>query len=272
MRTVSLPGTRELEVVPPPSRYLQKQQPPMPRRITSAEAFARGAGMDTPTSRAVAAELASLSDAINYASVQSHLYSDAAEARLPRPPLGISLPWQSNLRHIAVIGVERRLAEPLKNQLGRSITLAEPALATSTRGHPLPESTRAIMARGGASTGDALGVPIDAELRAYEATKGSVAERAASQKGTAAEIMSRAFCACRYPIPPRHQGARKPPFMLTTPPPQPHPPLCARRRHGGRHAEAHGRKANQQRVQRNLFAAAAPARCPLGWRRSLPQF
>ena len=167
----------------------------MPKRLTSAEAFARGQGPnpDTPMGRAVAEELAALSESINYAAVQSHLYSDAAEARQPRPPLGIALPWSSNLRHVAVVGVGRRLQEPLKNQLGCAIALPAPQLTVTRKGgHILPESTRAIMERGGATTAAALAVPIDAELRAYEASKGSLADRAASQKGTAAEIMSRA--------------------------------------------------------------------------------
>ena len=123
--------------------------------------------------------------------MQSHLYADAPECRLPRPPLGIALPWGSNLRHVAVVGVQRRLQEPLKNQLGKPIALPEPSLARTARGFEIPESTRAIIARGGATTRDALAVPEDAELAAYEASKGTLAHRASQQKGSAAEIMSR---------------------------------------------------------------------------------
>jgi hypothetical protein len=165
----------------------------MPKRKTSAEVAALGAGPnpDTPTAQAIRDELASLNTAINYASVQSHLYADEPEARLPRPPVGIALPWGSNLRHVACVGVARRLQEPLKNQLGKPIALPEPALTLTARGCEIPESTRGIMARGGATTRGALAVAEDAELAAYEASKGSLAQRASQQKGSAAEIMSR---------------------------------------------------------------------------------
>jgi len=48
------------------------------------------------------------------------------------------------------------------------------------------------MARGGATSRDL--VPEDAELVAYENSKGSLQERAKSLTGTAAEIMSRDTC------------------------------------------------------------------------------
>jgi len=192
----------------------------MPKRKTSAEVAALGAGPnpDTPTAQAIRDELAALNNSINYASVQSHLYADVPESRLPRPPVGIALPWGSNLRHIAVVGVHRRLQEPLKNQLGKPIALPEPSLALTARGCEIPESSRAIMARGGASTRDALTVREDAELAAYEASKGTLAERASQQKGSAAEIMSRDVRCCPLGIAPLFRARTYPlPFLPLTP-------------------------------------------------------
>lgn len=165
----------------------------MPKRKTSAEVAALGAGPnpDTPTAQAIRAELSFLNASITYAAVQSHLYPDEPESRMPRPPLGLALPWGSNLRHVAVVGVPRRLQEPLKNQLGKPLSLPEPEQALTARGCEIPESTRAIMARGGVTTRAALGVAVDAELAAYEGSKGSLSQRASQQKGSAAEIMSR---------------------------------------------------------------------------------
>ena len=119
----------------------------------------------------------------SFSAPSSHLYHDAATA-VPRPPAGTELPWGSPLRHVSAgVGV------PAINKLGAPQLLPAPALARTAGGFALQESVRAIMARGGARAEAVL--PEDAETRAYEASKGSLADRAAMTQGTAAEIMSR---------------------------------------------------------------------------------
>jgi hypothetical protein len=138
---------------------------------------------DTAVSAEIREALAGLHVASSFAAPSSHLYHDA-DTVTPRPPAGTELPWGSPLRHVSA-GV----GSSLVNQLGAPQLLPAPALATTRAGHPLQESVRAIMARGGASSAAVL--PEDAEIRAYENSKGSLAERAAMTQGTAAEIMSR---------------------------------------------------------------------------------
>ena len=91
----------------------------------------------------------------------------------------------SNLKHVQ----STMRTTSLRNILGVPQKLPSPALTLTSNGVFEPESYRSIMARGGATTKDLLAE--DAELRLYENAKGSLAERAAMTKGSAAEIMSR---------------------------------------------------------------------------------
>jgi hypothetical protein len=156
----------------------------------------------------------------SFSAPSSHLYHDAATT-VPRPPAGTELPWGSPLRHVSCgVGV------PAINKLGAPQLLPAPALAHSARGYALQESVRAIMARGGARAEAVL--PVDAETRAYEESKGSLADRAAMTQGTAAEIMSRDTCVSRGGMarcaapPPRsrsHTARLTPPRATALPPP-----------------------------------------------------
>ena len=143
---------------------------------------------DRPTEQArrIKAELASLHVVSSFAAPSSHLYH-AADTTTPRPPGGTDLPWGSPLRHVSA-----GLGTSIVNVLGQPQRLPLPALSTTRAGFPMQESVRAIMARGGATSASVL--PTDSEIRLYEASKGSLADRAAMTQGTAAEIMSRDTC------------------------------------------------------------------------------
>lgn len=151
-------------------------------------AQAARAERDKPTemSRAILEELHSLHLTTSFAAPSSHLYH-SADTTTPRPPGGIDLPWSSPLRHVSS-GINSTMI----NKLGQPQFIPAPSLARTSDGFLLQESVRAIMARGGATSRNVL--PEDAEIRAYEESKGSLAERAALTQGTAAEIMSRDTC------------------------------------------------------------------------------
>jgi len=158
-------------------------------RAAKAAAIAREhRDSDTPKAAAIRAELERLHVTTSFASPSSHLYHQA-DTTCPRPPAGIELKWTSNLRHVSV---ENARSASFYNQLGQPLCLPAPPLQMTSKGVCLPESVRQIMARGGATSRDL--VPEDAELVAYENSKGSLQERAKSLTGTAAEIMSRDTC------------------------------------------------------------------------------
>jgi len=140
---------------------------------------------DTAMSQAIRAELDNLHVTTSFASPSSHLYHES-DAFCPRPPAGVQLNPSSNLKHVQSSNPRKT---PLLNILGVPQRLPSPALTLTSAGILEPESYRAIMARGGATSKDIL--PEDAELKLYEAAKGTLAERAAMTKGSAAEIMSR---------------------------------------------------------------------------------
>ena len=141
---------------------------------------------DTPASAALRAELLQLHVTTSFAAPSSHLYHDA-DVTVARPPGGTELPWGSPLRHVSA-----GIGSDVINKLGAPQLLPPASLARTANGVAMQESVRAIMARGGATARGVL--PADAETRAYEESKGSLADRAAMTQGTAAEIMSRDTC------------------------------------------------------------------------------
>lgn len=178
---------------------------------------------DRPTEQArrIKAELSSLHVISSFAAPSSHLYH-AADTTTPRPPGGTELPWGSPLRHVSA-----GLGTSIVNVLGQPQRLPLPALSTTRAGVPMQESVRAIMARGGASAASVL--PADSEIRLYEESKGSLADRAAMTQGTAAEIMSRDTCVAARPCPAPAPVNPKSHLHHSSfhPPPHTHTPLCA---------------------------------------------